>query len=88
MHSQEPLPIVPCPFHILLLVLHSPSADLQSRVGLEIVEDSPNKLDKTSPPEAVTKAMIYASITNRHLDTMVISTVEKKKIVFPLLCDL
>lgn len=35
--------------------------------------------------------MIYASLTNRHLDTMVISAAKekkKKKFVFPLLSDL
>lgn len=46
------------------------------------------------PQEAVTKVMmIYASLTNRHLDTMVISTVTKKKknhsfsSLFYLICE-
>lgn len=51
-----------------------------------------NKSDKTSPRRLLQKAlMIYAGLTNRHLDTMVISTVKEKKntqFFFSVLSDL
>lgn len=86
-HSQGPLSSLHhplSPFH-LLHVLLTPPAALHPFVGSESTQESPNKLDKTSPGADRRAVMIYANLTNRHLGTMVISTVkggEKKKTHF------
>lgn len=89
-HSQGPLSSLHhplSPFH-LLHVLLTPPAALHPFVGSESTQESPNKLDKTSPGADRRAVMIYANLTNRHLGTMVISTVKggkKKKNTFSYL---